>query len=227
MENAGGPQILVIFGCCVGLIFPAVFLFTLIMALTRKSKGWMIAAVVSGVLALLALIGGVVFGVITGTKAAKEQAMPRAFSTSDGLATVMGASGWRELNLQVGSSTLGIGNELAEEYLLIISEPKTDFPEGFSLNEFAEAAAGQTKDNLEGASAGEMTELTITGRSAFRQELTGSVDGLAIFYLNSYVDGRDHFHQVMTWTLLEKRDASRATLGAAADSFREIETVVP
>lgn len=90
MGNAGLQELLVILGCCVGLLFPAIFLFFLIMALTRKSRGWTIAAVVAGVITLVTFAIGIAYAVRSGMKEAKEQAEPRTFPTSDGVATVRG-----------------------------------------------------------------------------------------------------------------------------------------
>jgi hypothetical protein len=227
MSNAGSSELLVIFGCCVGLLFPALFLFFLIMALTRKSKGWIIAAVVSGIITLLTFIGGIVFAVTTGVKEAKKQAEPRSFTTSDGVATVTGAPQWRELAIGSADASLGIGNQVLEQYLVVITEPKADFPEGYTLAEFAEIASEQALATLADTEATDFSEVTVGGMNGLRREVTGSADGLGIFYLNTYLESPTYFHQVMTWTLVENKDQYRVVLETAADSFREVGSQLP
>lgn len=227
MSGVGVSELLVISGCCLGVLFPAVFLFSLIMALTRKSRGWVVGAVISGILALLFLVGGVVVAVLAGVKEAKESARPRAFSTSDGIATVMGAARWRDLDIGSEDASLGIGNVALEQYLVVISESRADFPEGYTLAEFAELASDQALANLAEVEAAEFSEVTVGGMPGLRHEVTGKADGLGIFYLNTYLESPGHYHQVMTWTLAENQDRYRSVLEAAADSFREVGGATP
>ena len=224
MSILGSPELLAIFGCCVGLLFPALFLFFLIMALTRKSKGWIIAAVVSGIITLLTFTGGIVFAVTTALKEAKKQAEPRSFTTSDGVATVTGAPQWRELAIGSADASLGIGNQVLEQYLVVITEPKADFPEGYKLAEFASEQALATLADTE---VTDFAEVSVGGMKGLRREAKGSADGLGIFYLNTYLESPTHFHQVMTWTLVKNEEGSRALLEAASDSFREVASQLP
>lgn len=222
-ESAGTPEILTLLGCCLGILFPALFLFFLIMALTRKSKGWIIAAVVGGILALLLFGVLMMGGAMSAFKGIKEAAQPREFSSSDGLVRITGGGGWRIQELGVEDATLAVGSPLKEEYLIVISEPKAGFPEGFDLARFAEVALEQSSSAITDPEATGFTPVSLNGLEGLRVELTGTVDGIAIAYLNTYLSGRDHFHQVMSWTLRERRESAFPNLRSASDSFRETE----
>lgn len=227
MTRAVGAELLAVFGCCVGLLFPAFFLFFLIMALTRKSKGWIIAAVVSGIITLLTFIGGIVFAVTTGVKESEKQAEPRSFTTSDGVATVIGAPQWRQLTIGSAGTSLGIGNQVLKQYLVVTTKPRRDFTEGYTLAEFAAAASEQELSILASKQVTDFSELTVGGMKALRQEARGSADGIGLFYLNTYLESPSHFHQVMIWTPEEDEDPYRAILEKVADSFREVGLQVP
>ena len=227
MGNAGAQELLVILGCCVGLLFPAIFLFFLIMALTRKSKGWTIAAVISGVITLGTFAVGIAFAVKTGMKEAREQAEPRTFKTRDGIAEVTGAPHWREMAIGSADSSLGIGNPVLEQYLVVISEAKADFPDGYALADFAPLAADQAASNVTDLRATDFVEVVVGGMKGLRREVKGKADGLEIFYLNTYLESEGYFHQVMTWTLLENEARHRMVLETAADSFREAGSPAP
>ena len=208
-------------GCVLIILVPALFLFTLIMAMTRKSKGWIVATIVAGTISLAMIGVGAVYGFRFGSKALKEQRAVQVFATSDGLASVSGAPGWRVLDLGAEDATMSIGNLVAEEYLLVISELKSDFDADFKLSDFAEIASQQTIDTVEGAVAGELVEKTIQGLPAYEREVSGTIEGTDVSYFNSYVEGREHFYQVMAWTLTNRKEKAFPRLRAAADSFTE------
>jgi len=219
--EVGSPELLLLFGCGAGLLFPALFLLSLVLAITRKSRGWTVGAVVFGSLALLSVGGLVAAGVSAAVKSSRESAIPKDFTTSDGVAVVTGGPHWRDLGIGSDDASLGIGNPVREEYLVVVSEAKSDFPDGYTLRQFADLAGGLALAGMEDASVEEFREVAVNGLAGLRREVTGRGDGDRVFFLNTYVEGRAHFHQVMVWTLAERRDRARAALAAAADSFRE------
>ena len=208
-------------GCVLIILVPALFLFTLIMAMTRKSKGWIVATIIAGTVSLVMVGVVAVYGVRFGSKALKEQQAVQVFTTTDGLATVTGAPGWRVLDLESGDATLSIGSLAAEEYLLVISELKSDFEVDFTLSDFAEIASQQTIDTVKEPVSGELMEKTIQGLSAYEREVSGTIEGTDVSYVNHYVEGREHFYQVMAWTLTNRKERAFPRLRAAADSFTE------
>ena len=208
-------------GCVLIILVPALFLFTLIMAMTRKSKGWIVATIIAGTISLVMIGVVAVYGVRFGSKALKEQQAVQIFTTTDGLASVTGAPGWRVLDLQSEDATMQIGNFVAEEYLLVISELKSDFDPDFTLLDFAEIASQQTIETVEGAVPGELVEKTIQGLSAYEREVSGTIEGTEVSYCNNYVEGREHYYQVMAWTLANRKEKAFPRLRAAAESFTE------
>jgi hypothetical protein len=118
-------------------------------------------------------------------------------------------------------------NQVLEQYLVVITEPKADFPEGYKLAEFAEIASEQALATLADTEVTDFAEVSVGGMKGLRREAKGSADGLGIFYLNTYLESPTHFHQVMTWTLVKNEEGSRALLEAASDSFREVASQLP
>lgn len=209
-------------GCVLLIVVPALFLFTLIMALTRKTKGWVAGAIITGLISFL-IVGVVIFlSVRSGLKAVKEQQEAQIFSTSDGRVTVAGAPGWRVLDLDSADASMSIGNLFAEEYLIVISELKSDFDADFGIRDFAEIASQQTIDSVENAVAGELVESMVQGLPAYQQEVSGVIEGTDVSYFNTYIEGREHFYQVLAWTLTDRKEKIFPTLRAAANSFTEL-----
>lgn len=217
-----GKIIVTMLGCVLALVIPAAFIFTLVMALTRKTKGWIIGAVVSGVIGLL-VIGGIVFsGIFAGIKAAKANREAQVFSSTDGLYVITGAPGWRVLDLESTDATLQIGNLFDEEYLIVIPDVKAELGEDFGLREFAEVASDQTADSVENGEAGDLVGAEIGSRPGYRREVRGIIAGNDISYSLSYVEGRDHFYQIMAWTLTDRKAKVFPRLEAAAATFLDL-----
>lgn len=223
----GTRELIVIVFCAAFLIVPPIFILALVMALVKKTRGWIIATVVSGIVGLLLVIGGIVAAVGMGISAAKKQALPQDFSTASGVATVTGASGWSVLDIGSEDADLGIGNIYSEQYLIVLAEPKTDFPEGYDLAAFAELAYGQFSQTLADVEAGEPVEVSYQSIPRLRRELRAASDGIRIFYLIDYAEGRDHYYQVMSWTLEDRESKGKPVLEAALNSFRENAGLTP
>ncbi len=216
-----------LFGCFLAFLIPALFLFFLIMALTRKTRVMTLWAVVTGVLSLVMILGLIVFGARKAAEVVEESGESRVFGSSDGLVELTGVPGWRELDLDAEDATLRIGNLFSGEFLIIIPELKADFENGTELLDFAEMASDQVITVVEEAKASEFVALTIQGQSAYEQEVTGTIEGSDLVYLNTYIEGEDHFYQVMAWTLRERRDSALPRLRSATASFAEKHREMP
>jgi hypothetical protein len=209
-------------GCVFFLLVPAIFVFLLIMACVRKTRGWVISTIVCGAILILGIGGIVVTGVMTGYQAAKEAARSGSlFPTRDGLAEITGAPGWAELELGSEDATLMLGSLTSEEYLMVLSEATLDFPEGYTLNDFAELASNAIIDAATNPTATELTPVDIGGLAALNQEVTGTVSDIEVIYHNTFIQGQSHFHQIISWTLPKYKAQGIPHLREAALSFRE------
>lgn len=211
-----------IFGCFVMVALPILFIFALIMAITRKSKGWTGVTIILGVVGLIALVITLVYAGKAGASKLAEMNEPRSFVSSDGLVEITAPGSWsaRDLNNEV--ATLQIGNLIGSQFLIVISEEKREFVPEFGIREYAETINEQMKEVVEKAAETELISMEIGGLPAFRQELEGDIDGTAIAYLNTFIEGEAHFHQILTWTLQEKKSIHFPLFRTTVDSFREV-----
>jgi len=79
-----------------------------------------------------------------------------------------------------------------------------------------------TKKEIVDAKITEPAPLKINGLPAFQAQVSGTVDGLKIDYLNTYVEGKEHFYQILTWTLASKRGAAFPRIRKAVGTFHEL-----
>src|SRR5690606_14756261 len=126
-----GKIIGMMLACVLFLLIPAAFIFTLVMALTRKMKGWIIGVVVSGLVGLLLIGDPLGMGFYSGYKAGKARSGAQVFTSPDGLYSLTGAPGWRILELEAPDATLKVGNLFAEEYLIVIPDLKSELGDDF------------------------------------------------------------------------------------------------
>ena len=78
------------------------------------------------------------------------------------------------------------------------------------------------RDVVLNSAESELLPLKISGFTSFRQELEGMVDGIPIAYLNTFIEGEDHVHQVLTWTTRDRKDREFPLFRATVESFREL-----
>jgi len=218
-----GTAIGAMLGCVFFLLVPVSFVFFLVMACVRKTRGWVIATVVCGIVLILGIGGVLVTGVLTGYQSAKSAGFEASrFPTRDGLAEIIGAPGWQEIELGSEDASLMLGSTTAEEYLMVLSEATTDFPEGYTLAEFAELASQAIIDAATNPTATELAPVQIGDLPAFSHEVTGTVSEIEVIYHNTFIQGESHFHQIISWTLPNHKAQGLTHLRVASSSFREM-----
>ncbi len=141
------------------------------------------------------------------------------------------------------TSTAGLNSDASmqfqniykETYLAIIEESKEEFIETFKdLGQYEEAksAAGnyqtiQMNFFSEGMEVSRMStpkKMKINGMDAEQVEFVGRVPEIDfdIYYLMTFVEGKETLYMVMEWTLSDNEDTYKDTFKQMAESFKEI-----
>ena len=145
---------------------------------------------------------------------------PQSITSSDSVSSITIPGNW-DTNLPLNFiASIEVGNMYDEQYLVVITEPKRDFPTGTTLKEYSEKTRGFTVSASNG-SATEPKSVNINGMPAIRVEIRGSVDGISVIYFHVSVEGANHFHQVIAWTMTEFEDENRDILDSVIRSFKE------
>ena len=126
-------------------------------------------------------------------------------------------------------------NDSIKTYLVIIDEDKSDFVEAYeelgaydsSLSTIGNYRKVQIdyfikKMTVIGPTA--TKKLTIDGMDAEQVEFTGRVADVDsdIFYMMTFVEGRNDVYMIMTWTLGNSEETYKKTFYKMVDSFREL-----
>ena len=129
------------------------FVISMIKAATRKTRGWIIGAVVSGVVALCGLLGAVGLAASSLGKAIQssksESERKSKLASDDGRYRIEVPKSWKEMPELNEAAGIVAGNAFREQYVLVIENAKSDFVG--NLEEFEQLTSDGLKENLKKA----------------------------------------------------------------------------
>ncbi len=144
--------------------------------------------------------------------------------STDGVCQVTLPAGWVTQTDLHDKADLQVANKREELYLIVLSASKLDF-EDMSLEGHSKLTRQGLLDSIQnGRIIGEPKNFNINGLSALQYELRGSANDLNVVYLHTTIEGKNHFHQVLAWTLLSEFDKNKAALESVINTFEETET---
>jgi len=137
-----------------------------------------------------------------------------------------------DLNME---ASLQFNNIYKETYLAIIDEDKSDFMEAYeelgafdnslsTIGNYRKIQLDYFMARLDVINQDVPRQLTIDGMDAEQVEFTGRVADVDsdIFYMMTFVEGRNDVYMIMTWTLANSKETYRETFYHMVDSFREL-----
>lgn len=224
MESAGASITTWLGPLAAAAAFFGLLIFTLVaivFACLRRTRGWIITATVSTLLSF----AGLSAGAIAGWKAIRSAIAARSALTAavseDGWISMEIPRRWSELESLHKEAALKVGDPMAEEYMIVLSEPWTA-KDGVTLEEFATAARAALLEGLEHAQEGPVQTLTIQSYPALRSRLSGSAAGVEVCYLHTSVQTPDGLHQILQWTLPGRESRAWPLFEQVAASFRVV-----
>jgi hypothetical protein len=137
-----------------------------------------------------------------------------------------------DLNME---ASMQFQNIYKETYLAIIDEDKSDFVEAYkelgaydsslsTIGNYRKIQLDYFMERLKVIERSAPKLITIDGRSAEQVEFTGRVAEVDsdIFYIMTFVEGRNDVYMIMTWTLGNSEETYIETFYQMVDSFREL-----
>lgn len=118
-------------------------------------------------------------------------------------------------------------NGFRELYVVVLTEPKSDFEEAFTLQQYADLASQPFFTGVNATPGTPKSIKTDAGAPMLQYDVHGTADGHKIGYLVSFVDTGSHFHQVLAWTLEERFSQHRETLTKICASLRSTASAAP
>ena len=199
--------ILLVAGLGIGFIIFAII--AVVKAFTKKTTGWIVTACLSGLLMigiLGAFVVAVVAGVVTAVNSASGNSPNIQLSSKDGIYSFDVPSAWKEMPKLNPAASLGAGNGLREQYLMLFVDSKEDFKG--SLESFSKLVTERIAKKMQGSALGEVKHLTINGHPAHQRRISGTANNLGLVYLHTSVELPDSYCQILCWTLTSKESTA-------------------
>ena len=197
------------------------FVISMIKAATRKTRGWIISAVVSGVVALGGLFGAVGLAASSLGKAIQsgksDSERKSKLASDDGRYRIEVPKSWKEMPELNDAAGIVAGNVFREQYVLVIENAKSDFVG--DLASFDELTSGGLKENLKDAEVSEPEKRKVGAYPALHRRVVGTTDNIRVVYQITSVESADAFYQVMMWTIPSRESAALPVFREVVDSF--------
>jgi hypothetical protein len=158
--------------------------------------------------------------VIAGCKQLQSLASPTVLKSPDGKFQLTVPAGWRVNASLNDKADIKAANTSEEQYVIVITEPKSDFTAEMTLDEFTNVTRESIISNLGTPEATEPRAVTVSGNDARAYDVEGAIKNVKLAYRVTTVETSEHYHQVITWTLLSRKDKNLPILQKVIDSFR-------
>ena len=143
-------------------------------------------------------------------------------SDQDGTISVTMPSLWLKIDSLNVDATIKIGNPLYEAYFIVISEPKLDFPEGYTLAQYSDLTRGIIRKRSKDFS--ELIDNTFTvinGMNAVKYTIDTTVEDIRLRYWHVAVGSDSHFYQLVSWSSPSRFNSNKESFLKIIESFRE------
>jgi len=108
-----------------------------------------------------------------------------------------------------------------EQYLIVISESKADFASSTDVFVYNDLLEQNLRDSIENFQVKYRGEVKINGMNGLKYEMRGEIDNIKIAYLKVALEGEDHFHQLLFWTVPTRWRTNLEQFEEALVSFTE------
>lgn len=214
-----------VFMSCLLFVVPALFIIFLVLAIRKKTGGWITAAIITGIFSLVP-VGLVIFGaakVISRHAAANQDISARSeIVSSDKTCKLTIPGHWKALEKLSQTAIIKAGNPSQEEYLMVLIEPKENFDEKMTLKEYADRVTDKVIDSLDDGSKEQVKEFEINGLKAIEYKIYGTSKHVKLIYIHTTVEGKNRYYRIVGWTLPSNADSALETIRQTAATFVEL-----
>ncbi len=207
----------------IGLLI--LFVIAIIQAINKRSKGWIITSVITGILGLGLVGTGVVIGMSAIIKkAANDAKIEQKLTSKDERFTIVVPNGWDVMPELHEDADLAAGNGSLEQYGIVLVESKAELK--MDLPAYAKLIMDSMKERVNGT-PGPLENTIIQEKPAIRSRLVGKVDGIDIVYQCHFVETPDSLCQILCWTLPRNESRAFPIFTKVAASFKQIAPANP
>ncbi|MEB4783467.1 RDD family protein [Paenibacillus jamilae] len=182
----------------------------------RKKNGIIAGAII------LMTIASIVFAVSLISTLITQIVKPEVFISKDNQFAITVPWNWSRDNMINEEADISIKNEFTDRYLIVLSEPKSDFDSSMTLQEYKGIIEDHLVSEITDPELGLASDRVVNGYPAIEFTLKGEVDGIPIMYNVTTIETPSHYHQVLAWTYASRYGRAQQELRKIRDSFREM-----
>jgi Tfp pilus assembly major pilin PilA/TM2 domain-containing membrane protein YozV len=143
-------------------------------------------------------------------------------TSEDGLTRIRLPNIWKHMPELTEIGSIEYGNPRREQYLLVISEPKADFSSTIDLQAYNELLLDQNyRAGINNLSLEFRGPVSFNDLKGLKYEVRGEIDNIKLVYLHTSLESKNHFHQVLFWTLPTRWADAAEIYEAALTTFSE------
>lgn len=159
----------------------------------------------------------------SGKYSGQQELTPNQWAIADdGVSKIRVPRNWNRLPELNDVASLQYGLPRQEQYVIVISEPRADFSAGMDLYSYNDSIMEQYfMTAIDNVNIKLLGDIDLNGLKGVKYEIRGSVNNVNIVYLYTALEGKDHFHQVLFWTLPTKWSEAQPIYESALSSFTE------
>jgi hypothetical protein len=143
----------------------------------------------------------------------------KEIASDDGKLKIKTSGFWMKRSDLNKEASLQAAYKDKEMYVIVITDAKADL-DNFTLEKHHQLTRDRMLKKMKNASTTEPVPLTIDGRSALQDELTGTEDHTNVVFLHTTVDDGDYFQQILAWTLKSRWGDQKKLLREITGTFR-------
>ncbi|MFK4303917.1 putative RDD family membrane protein YckC [Paenibacillus sp. RC254] len=185
-------------------------------AVGRKKTG-----IFAGAIILMTIISAI-FAVSLISSLITQVTKPDVFVSKDDQFEVTAPWSWSRDYTINEDADISIKNEFTERYLIVLSEPKSDFDSSMTLQEYKQIIQSHIESGLTTPESGKVSNIVVNGYPAIEFTLKGEVEDTPVMYNVTTIETPSHYHQVLAWTYASRYGRSQQELRKIRDSFREM-----
>ncbi|KAF2520167.1 hypothetical protein E0W68_02790 [Flavobacterium salilacus subsp. salilacus] len=131
-------------------------------------------------------------------------------------------------------ASLQYQNLVKEVYIVVLDEPKEVLEKTIAdngledyytldINGYASLLTDSMEESVAFDSIPVLQPEKINGLNSQILNFTGKIEGVHIYWKLAYIEGRNNYYQVMTWTLASRKEEYQNIMDAMVNSFKEID----
>ncbi len=148
-----------------------------------------------------------------------EAADQTVIESTDKVSRITVPKGWKAIH-ELDNAVIQVALEGHEVYVIVLTNAKDDF-ENMTIAKFSELCRDGIVESLASVKKEDPVKLTINGRPALQQKIQGSSDGNNVVNLQTVVEGKKHFHEILAQAPAHCYERHKDALQQVIMSFQE------